>query len=239
MRSSRARIAAIAASVALIAAACGGGSDATTDEADSVDDFVIQGDETLDPDATTTTTEAPAEGGGGASETDDGDDDGATFDATTDTIPTDGEEDEFGVGGLFAALGSFTSCLEVEGYAFIGRPNPELEATDPVNDSGYGEALGTCAATSNIGQAFSDFQSASDNLSTGQIETRNRTLVFWVDCMEGRGWEVGEPSTDTNGLQQPNNLTPPEGESIFGSDDLAECSVVAQQEYEASGEGDS
>lgn len=114
-----------------------------------------------------------------------------------------------------------------------------IEATDPVNDSGYGEALATCAATSNIGQAFADFQNASNNLSTDQIETRNRTLVFWIDCMEGRGWEVGEPATDANGLQQPNDLTPPEGESIFGSDDLAECSVVAQRDYEASGENES
>lgn len=215
--------------VALVAGACGGGDDGDAAD-DRVTDFVEQDSGNLDLDEVTTTTEGGDSGGAGASEGDGS----PTFDETSDTVPTGDEGDEFGVGGLFGALSTFSSCLEVEGYQFIGPPDPDGEPTDPVNDPGYGEALGRCAATSNIQQAFRDFQNASENLTTEQIETRNRTLVFWIDCMEGRGWVIGEPSVDANGLQQPTDLTPPDGESIMGSDDLEECAGVAQEEYEAS-----
>lgn len=225
------RMVALAAAMALGATACGGGSDGESAD-ETVDDFVIQGDDAIDLSDATTTTEAADDGGsGGAAE---GGDNGPEFDETTDTVPTGDDGDEFGVGNLFTALAQFTDCLEVEGYEFIGQPNPDLEPTDPRQDPGYIDALTTCAATSNIAQAFQEFSTASDNLSTEQIQTRNRQLVFWTDCMEGRGWVIGEPSVDANGLQQPTDLTPPDGESVLSSDDLAECATVAADAYEAS-----
>ena len=219
---------ALVAALALVATACGGGSESETEDASS--GFVIQGEQTLDTDEVTTTTESTdADGGGGA-----GEGDGSpVFDTTEDTIP-DGEDDDTAQGaGIFEAMNIFSSCLEVEGYQFIGAPNPEDDSS-PTNDPAYLDALGTCAAASNIQQAFQDFQNASGNLTTEQIETRNRTLVFWVDCMEGRGWQIGEPSVDAKGLQTPTDLTPPDGEDLLGSDDLEECSGSAGREYEES-----
>ncbi|MEM7140019.1 MAG: hypothetical protein AAF548_03240 [Actinomycetota bacterium] len=219
--------------VTVLAAACGGGGDDT--EAGDEPGFVLQDEGSVDLDSATTTTEAADDTASAGASEGDGQ---PTFDETSDTIPTDEEEDA-GVGNLFVALSSFTSCLEVEGYEFIGQPSQDREPTDPVNDPGYIEALSTCAATSNIAQAFQEFQTASDNLSPEEIEERNRQLVFWIDCMEGRGWIIGEPSVDAKGLQQPTDLTPPDGESVLGSDDLQECAGVAGDAYEESLEGES
>ncbi len=66
-----------------------------------------------------------------------------------------------------------------------------------------------------------------------EIEERNRGLVVWADCMRGRGWTIDDLVPDDSGLLQPEGLTPPEGESLLGSDDMSECASTAQAEVEA------
>jgi hypothetical protein len=231
---------AVLVTIALAAAACGASDTAT--ESEPPTDFVVQGDQALDTDAitTTSTTEAAAsDGASGAGES--AGNETEAFESTSDTLPQN-EDEGSAIGGLFEAFAVFRTCLDEEGYAFIGRPDPTLEATDPVNDSGYGEALGKCAAVSDIVNAVEAQQSESENLDTEGIETRNRQLVLWVDCMEGRGFVISEITTNERGLNQPTNIEAPEGQSLFDSDDMAECATIAAQLYDeqlaAENEGD-
>lgn len=220
---------------ALFAAACGGGdSDTEAGGQNLVDDFVIQGDETLDPDATTTTTEAPVEGGAGASETDDGDDGGPAFDETEDTIP-DGEE-QSPEGEFFDSVGVFMSCLETEGYGFIGIPNGG-DVSEPVNDPGYTSALGTCAAKSEIQATMAAAQDTS-RFTAEEIEERNRGFVDFVDCLRGRGWIIPELTPDENGSLQPPYIDMarlwegPDGSGLIDgevNDDFAGCGATPDQ----------
>ena len=155
-----------------------------------------------------------------------------TFDETEDTIPTDEEEDpdsEF-----FEAVGDFMACLTTEGYGFIGIPNDD-DPTAPVNDPGYLEALGGCAASTQI---LSKMEAAEDtsNLTALEIEESNRLFGEFVDCLKGRGWTIPDPTPDENGVLQPpyieiaRDWIPPDGTSIidddsFNTDDFAECGL--------------
>lgn len=218
--------------VTLFAAACGGGeADTDAGEPDKLDDFVIQGDETLDADATTTTTEASAEGGGGASETDDGDVGRPDFDETENTIP-DGEE-QTPEGEFFDSVGVFMSCLDTEGYGFIGIPNGG-DVSEPVNDPGYLSALGTCAAKSEIQATMAAAQDTS-RFTAEEIEERNRGFVEFVDCLRGRGWIIPELTPDENGSLQPPYIdmarlwVGPDGSGLIDgevNDDFAGCGVT-------------
>ncbi|MDW3218572.1 MAG: hypothetical protein R8F63_08140 [Acidimicrobiales bacterium] len=230
------RISTALVAIALFATACGGGdSDAEAGGQGVLDDFVIQGDESLDPDAITTTTEPPAEGGGGASETDDSGDEGdQQFDETEDTIP-DGEE-ETPEGEFFDSVGVFMSCLDSEGYGFIGIPNGG-DVSEPVNDPGYTSALSTCAAQSQI---VSKMEAAQDTsrFSAEEIEERNRGFVAFVDCLRGRGWIIPELTPDENGSLQPPYIDMarlwegPDGSGLIDgevNDDFANCGATPEQ----------
>jgi hypothetical protein len=222
------RIATLVA-IALTAAACGAESTPAEVE-NAAQGFVVQGDESLSEDAPTSTTTTVAEGAGGAAES--AADDPEAFESTTGTLPQN-EDDESAIGGLFEAFAIFRTCLDDEGYSFIGPPDPTLEADDPVNDSGYGTALGKCAALSDIQNAVAAQQSESANMNAEEIETRNRQLVYWTDCMEGRGFVISGISADENGLNQPTGIEGPDGQSLFDSDDMAECATVAAEAYDS------
>lgn len=228
--------------VALLSAACGGSGDGDAADRDSLDgDVIALGDGVALDDTeivTTTTAGSAASSAGGAGEGDgdnssSGDDEegnGTGLDATTgDTIPQN-EEDAGDPQNLFSAMRVFNECLADEGTAFMGVPDATLEADNPVNDPEYLDALQRCAGLSNIQQAFADFQQANADLSQDEIEERNRGLVVWADCMRGRGWAIDDLVPDEEGLLQPQGLTPPEGESLIGSDDMQECASTAQAE---------
>lgn len=156
-------------------------------------------------------------------------------DTPTDTIPTN-EDDRPAVFGLLDALDAFNTCLDGEGYTFIGLPG-EGEPTDPRNDPAYGQALATCAARSGIVQALRATETENADLTPDQIESRNRAYLAWRECMIGRGWQVPEPVPDANGLLGGNlqggdggGLQPPPGESLLASDDLRECAEGAADE---------
>ena len=220
-----ARIATVV-TIALTAAACGAASTTETAEP-AAQEFVVQGEESLPDSVVTTPTTSAAEGSTGAAESEDR----SAFVSTADTVPQNDEEGS-AITGLFEALAVFASCLGDEGYDFIGRPDPALEADDPVNDSGYIEALTKCAAVSQIIEALAAQEAESDNLDTEGIETRNRQLVYWTDCMVGRGWTIGAVATDENGLNTPTELEPPDGQSLIDSPDMGEGATVAGAAYE-------
>lgn len=228
------RLAVLAAIFALAATACGGGGD-DDETTDVLTDFVVQGDDAVDlSDSTTTTEAAPDAGASGAGESNAGEsnagDDDQGFDVTEDTIP-DGEE-ETPEGEFFDAVGVFMSCLDSEGYTFIGIPNGGDES-EPVNDPGYGSALGDCAARSEI---VSKMEAAEDSsrFSAEEIEERNRGFTVFVDCLIGRGWTIPPLTPDANGSLQPpyvelaSSWIPPDGGSLLDgelNDDFGDCGI--------------
>jgi len=151
----------------------------------------------------------------------------------TTTIPLNADTSD-PVDGLFAAMKVFNGCLTDKGTAFIGIPTAGGDPQDPVNDSQYINDLIECAAVSQIQGAFQKLQTASDNIPADEIEGRNRGLVQWADCLKGRGWKIGDLKPDARGLLQiPQDLTPPQGQSILESDDMKECRDIAVAQVES------
>jgi hypothetical protein len=151
------------------------------------------------------------------------------FDTTDDGIPDEEEDPD---GEFFDSVGDFFQCLTTEGYDFIGIPNGGDEA-DPVNDPSYGQALGSCAASTQI---IAKMQAADDtsDLTAEEIEEQNRNFTIFVDCLTGRGWTIPPLTPDENGVLQPpyvelaQTWQTPDGGSIVGdgelqADDLTGC----------------
>ncbi|MEM7140020.1 MAG: hypothetical protein AAF548_03245 [Actinomycetota bacterium] len=213
------RLAALIVPFVLVAAACGdGGDDAATE--DPVSDFVVQEEDSIDlGDATTTTTE-PVDAAGGASESAGQ----PTFDETTDTIP-DGEEEDAD-GEFFDAVGEFFQCLTAEGFGWLGLPNSDGDPSLPQNDPGYREALGTCAAQTQIVDAMNAAEDSS-RFTAEEIEERNRGVAAFVDCLIGRGWTIPPLTPDENGYLLPEYFDlartwlTPEGDTVLSQEGLS------------------
>jgi len=114
-----------------------------------------------------------------------------------DAIPLDQSSDP--VSELFTAFDDFQSCMERVGREFIGIPDPEVpETVDPE----YIADLQTCAAESGILEAQSNLEAASAERTLEEIEQWNVAILFFADCLRGRGWEVTEPVQDEFGSLQ-------------------------------------
>lgn len=230
------RMSALIAGFAVVAAACGGGgSDDTSGDVTlrSAGAIAVDADDV----ATTTTTEAVAATGGAG----EADDVAASSDdvpaETTTTLP----QEELDPGeALFEAVGVFQSCLDAEGYEFIGIPfQEETDPEAPVNQQPYIDALVACAARSQIQERLAEADAAQADLTAEEIENQNRQFIAFRDCMVGRGWSIPEPVPNEQGLlfggfASTTSWVGPPGESLTTSDDLGEC----QSEAGASAGGD-
>jgi len=229
---------AVAMAFVLLATACGSSTVSTADvvyrDAEQVS---IKPENLAHPIATAPSTAAPpASNGESASAPVDSSGSDVTPNTTTapptTTIPLNADDSD-PIDGVFAAMKIFNSCLKDNGTSFIGIPVAGGDPQDPVNDSQYISDLIECAAVSQIQGAFQSLQTASDNIPADEIEGRNRGLVIWADCLKGRGWKIGELKPDTRGLLQiPQELQPPNGQSILESDDMQECRDIAAAELE-------
>ena len=138
--------------------------------------------------------------------------------------------------GILNALSVFTTCIEEEGFEFIGvpgQPGPDGEILDPADiEPGYIEALQKCATQSNILESFQNYSDAQANLTTEQIAEINFGIPVFKECMERLGWEVDEPTPDARGLlqfgQNGAGLTPPEGTDQLDPEDISSCRSEAQ-----------
>jgi len=148
-------------------------------------------------------------------------------DSTDETIPLARDNPTT---KMFAALGSFRSCLESENVKFIGAPDP-ADPSSPTNDPNYIQALTTCAAKSNILQAQQDQQAQWDELTPAEIKDGNEGFLAWRECMIGRGWGMPEPKPDEKGRlfafggTSAPAFDPPPGEDIVSTGDYQECAV--------------
>ena len=119
-----------------------------------------------------------------------------------DTIPLAEEDINPGL-KLMGALDDFNACLATEGYSWIGFPNADLGANDPVNQPGYLEALGLCNSRTGISKAYEDFQTSRTDLEPEQMRQDNEDFIDLADCLRTKGWDIGELRPDENGLLSP------------------------------------
>ena len=138
--------------------------------------------------------------------------------------------------GILNALSIFNTCMDDEGFEFIGvpgQPGPDGETLDPDQiEPGYIEALQKCATQSNILDSLQTYSDAQANLTTEQIAQINFGIPVFKECMERLGWEVEELAPDARGLlqfgQNGAGLTPPEGTEQLDPEDIFTCRSEAQ-----------
>ena len=134
------------------------------------------------------------------------------------------------------ALSVFTTCIEEEGFEFVGvpgQPGPDGQVLNPEDiEPGYIEALQKCATESNILESFQTYSDAQANLTTEQIAEINFGIPVFQECMDRLGWEVQEPIPNERGLlefgQNGTGLTPPEGTDDLDPEDIGTCRSEAQ-----------
>jgi len=119
-----------------------------------------------------------------------------------DTIPLAEEDINPGL-KLMGALEDFNACLATEGYSWIGFPNADLGANDPVNQPGYLEALQLCNSRTSISNAYQDFQTSRTDLAPEMVRQENEDFIDLADCLRAKGWDIGELRPDENGLLSP------------------------------------
>jgi hypothetical protein len=230
--------------VALVLAACGGGSesDPRVLEAGQVDiklppGFKVVDDKVVAPreSAATATTGAATPDAATAGS----DPAGATPTTGSAGVPLDDDSDP--TTDMFAAFGKFRDCLQDEGIKFLGAPDPS-NPESPTNDPTYLEGLGTCAARSNIVQALQAAQAEQDTLTPAQIKERNKSYLKWRQCMIDFGWDIPKPTPDSKGRLfafdtsgSGPQIEPPPGKDLFTSKDIDKCASRVQRASQGQG----
>ena len=138
-----------------------------------------------------------------------------------ETIPLAEEDINPGL-KLMGALDDFTTCLAAEGSQWIGFPNADLGANDPVNQPGYLEALQFCNSRTGIANAYQDFQTSRSDMAPDEIRQANEDFIELADCLRTRGWEIGELRPDENGLLSPGDqFSSADGD--IDTDEIRDC----------------
>lgn len=120
--------------------------------------------------------------------------------ATGTTLPISQAEQGFQA-RLSTALGVFNTCLQEEGYEFVGLPG---RTDDPAaQDPGYLPALQTCNSRAGLLALLQEQQQRQASLSPEQIESLNEQLRTAWDCVRDRGWAFGDLAPNQNGVLQP------------------------------------
>ena len=136
------------------------------------------------------------------------------------TIPIAEEEENVGV-KLMDTLDDFNSCLSSEGYEFIGLPNQEGGPEDPANNPDYLRALVLCNSRTNIASTFQEFQESRNEMTPDEIREQNEQTIALGECLNRKGWNVGNLSPDENGLLNPTQFESPDGS--IDTDDIRSC----------------
>ena len=143
-----------------------------------------------------------------------------TTQPTKVTIPIAEEEENAGV-KLMDTLDDFNSCLSSEGYEFIGLPNQEGGPEDPANNPQYLQALVLCNSRTNIASTFQEFQESRNEMTPDEIREQNEQTIALGECLNRKGWNVGNLSPDENGLLNPSQFESPDGS--INTDDIRSC----------------
>lgn len=232
---SRNRAWTLLAVVAMLAAACGGGDDASGDGGTGVaGGQVVIDQETLDRAREGSEAEelsADALEDGSAAAPDEGADETSEDDDGIEVA--EAEEDE--LDGLLNSLTLFNQCLEDAGFELEGFPGDDSGTALEDFDQAYLQALGACNTESGIADAAASFGESQANLSPEEIAATNFGLPVFRDCMVALGWEVEELVPDERGAlgfgESGAGLTPPGdgGLDDFNTEDISDCRLEAEQ----------
>ena len=154
-----------------------------------------------------------------------------TAEPVKETIPLAEEKVPPGI-QMMDALEEFNGCLADEGVEFIGPPNADLGADDPVNQPAYIEALTLCAGRSGIVTAMQEFQNSRVGRSTEQIREDNEQFIAITECLRRKGWTVSDPMPDADGSLGPGeDFRGPDGDLDIGDirSCISELSLAADQ----------
>jgi hypothetical protein len=145
---------------------------------------------------------------------------------TGDTVPVAGDETS-AAQRLGSAYLDFRSCLEGEGFADVDLGNvlADFQSLEPALQ----QALASCNNETGIAQVYQEFQAEQEAMTPEQAEERNKVMVGLFDCLDRRGWEVGDFGTDQNGLLQIQAVPepPPNADE---EKDFSECGRQAAEE---------
>lgn len=156
-------------------------------------------------------------------------DDTASTVADSATTIAVAEADEDELDSLLNALTVFNACLSDDGFEYIGAPGIG-GATGEQFEEPYLQSLSKCATASNVVEALQGYGSALDERTPEEIAAYNFGLPVFRDCMIARGWTVGELVPDERGaLGFGTELDPPPGTDGFGTDDVSDCRLEAEQ----------
>jgi hypothetical protein len=136
------------------------------------------------------------------------------------TIPIAEEEENAGV-KLMDTLDDFNSCLSSEGFSFIGLPNQDAGPEDPANNPDYLNSLVLCNSRTNIATTFQEFQESRNELTPEDIKEQNEQTIALGECLNGKGWSIGNLTPDENGLLNPAQFQSPDGS--INTDDIRSC----------------
>ena len=143
-----------------------------------------------------------------------------TTEIPKETIPIAEEDGNEGV-KLMDSLDSFNSCLSSEGWSFIGLPNASSGPEDPANNPEYLNALMLCNSRTNIATAFEEFQESRNNLTTDEIKEANEQTIRLGECLQKKGWSMGDLVPNADGLLNSTDFTSPDGE--VNTADIRSC----------------
>jgi hypothetical protein len=144
-----------------------------------------------------------------------------TAEPVKETIPLAEEKVPPGI-QMMDALEEFNGCLADEGVEFIGAPNADLGAGDPVNQPAYIEALTLCAGRSGIVTAMQEFQKSRVGRSPEKIREDNEQFIALAECLRRKGWTVSDPMPDADGSLGPGeDFRGPDGDLDIG--DIRSC----------------
>ena len=236
-RSGPTRVMGMLIAIVVVGAACGGGDgDEGTSQGTIQGETIVVDQEELA--AARAELDAAAEGDepqiASAAETDVdalADDAEATDGENDDDIEV-AEADEDELDGLPNAVTTFTQCLDDEGFEFEGVPGQD-GATAADFDQAYLQALGACAAESDIVASLEAFGEAQANLTPEEIAQTNFGLPIFKECLEDLGWTVGDLVPDERGALGfdggvGGGLQPPDGTDDLDFDDVGQCRQEAE-----------
>ncbi|MDP7125145.1 MAG: hypothetical protein QF367_07785 [Acidimicrobiales bacterium] len=189
---------------------------------------------TMVPTTEASGAEAPTTTGATPSETTEGADDvdastttttSTTTSTTTEppkeTIPLAEEDINPGL-KLMDTLDNFNTCLDGEGYGFLGIPNEEAGANAPVNQPDYLEALGLCNSRTNVASVYQEFITSRSELTPEQIREDNEQFIELTDCLKRKGWSIGDLTPNESGLLNPGaDFSSPDGG--IDTEDIRDC----------------
>ncbi len=123
---------------------------------------------------------------------------------------------------LGTALTVFNTCMQEEGYTFVGIPG---QTDDPVAaEPEYLNALIACNNESGIGAVMQEQGQRQQNLTADQKKSVNESGRQVFGCLIDRGWDLGDLEANANGILSPTRFpaVPSSRQDEFNRD-LDEC----------------